>query len=110
MFAAAFPLSEIGKEKKYSKVAGSVNLSHLEELKHDLMDTDQAIADFRGLLKQMKTKPIGCKDPALAAIIECSPTRLLRPGEAGDGSSPFDAEEMQGMLRLLSKSDDFRQE
>lgn len=103
-----YALSKIAEEKKYSKVAGSVNLSRLEDLKNDLMDADKDIADFKALVRQMKTRPLGCKEPTLTAVIECSPTRLIPLGEHSEDGNACDADEMQGMLRLLGGSDSFR--
>lgn len=64
-------LREIGIEKKYAKKAGAINLSKLEELKSDLREADEQIADARAALKSASAKPLACSSSQVTELSEC---------------------------------------
>lgn len=90
-------LALLAREKKYSAVTGSANLTTREELKRSLQAADELIAQSRSELKRTKGSPLSCSGAGMREATAC----IDAPAD-GECARP----EIQDILRLADVPDE----
>lgn len=62
---------EIAKEKKYSRIGGSIDLRAMHDLQDRLRSADERIEKNKAALKQRKLKPYACTDNNVKQVMVC---------------------------------------